>query len=145
MAADTDKTWPQHNDMKDVLVKDDEARLEQTTAASTQASVEDINKEIAMKVSHRVTLKRSPMFTLSAWKKSRFADHRIPSQDVPTSAERSYTQNLERELKLIASAYHDLAGRLQMNNVVLQRRAEAPKSWLGKQRKAMEGVGGLVR
>lgn len=85
------------------------------------------------------------MFILSAWKKSRFADHGIPSQDVPTSAERSYTQNLERELKLIESAYHDLAGRLQMNNVVLQRRAEAPKSWLGKQRKAMEGVGGLVR
>ncbi|KAK0508333.1 hypothetical protein JMJ35_009417 [Cladonia borealis] len=59
--------------------------------------------------------------------------------------EREYTQNLERELKLIASAYHDLAGRLQMNNVVLQRRAEAPKSWLGRQRKVMEGVGGLVR
>lgn len=54
-------------------------------------------------------------------------------------------QQLERELKLMASAYHDLAGRLQMNNVVLQRRAEAPKSWLGRQRKAVEGVGGLVR
>lgn len=73
------------------------------------------------------------------------ADHTILSQTVPTPAERSYTQNLERELKLIASAYHDLAGRLQMNSVTLQRRAEAPKSWLGRQRKAMEGVGGLVR
>ena len=62
-----------------------------------------------------------------------------------STEERDYTQNLERELKLMASAYHDLAGRLQMNNVVLQRRAEAPKSWLGRQRKAMEGVGGLVR
>ena len=56
-----------------------------------------------------------------------------------------YTQNLERELKLMASAYHDLAGRLQMDNVVLQRRAEAPKSWLGRQRKAVEGVSGLRR
>ena len=69
----------------------------------------------------------------------------IPSQNAPPSGECSYTQNLERELKLVVSAYHDLAGRLQMNNVVLQRRAEAPKSWLGRQRKAMEGVGGLVR
>ena len=73
------------------------------------------------------------------------ADHIYPSQNAPLSAERSYTQNLERELKLMASAYHDLAGRLQMNNVILQRRAETPKSWLGRQRKAMEGVGGLVR
>lgn len=85
------------------------------------------------------------MFALSGWKNLRVADRSMPSQNVPTSAELSYTQNLERELKLIASAYHDLAGRLQMNNVVLQRRAEAPKSWLGRQRKAMEGVGGLVR
>ena len=78
-------------------------------------------------------------------RKSHIANHSILSQDIPTSAERSYTQNLERELKLVASAYHDLAGRLQLNNVVLQRRAEAPKSWLGRQRKAIEGVGGLVR
>lgn len=76
---------------------------------------------------------------------SHVTDHRISWQNPPTAADLSYTQNLERELKLIASAYHDLAGRLQMNNVVLQRRADAPKSWLGRQRKAMEGVGGLVR
>ena len=76
---------------------------------------------------------------------SHVTDHRASWQDTPTPAELSYTQNLERELKLMASAYHDLAGRLQMNNVVLQRRADAPKSWLGRQRKAMEGVGGLMR
>lgn len=102
-----------HIEKQDALVKDLEARLEQTNA-SAQNNVEDANKLPATK-------------------------------NVPTSAERSYTQNLEREIKLIASAYHDLAGRLQMNNVILQRRTEAPKSWLGRQRKAMEGVGGLVR
>ena len=73
------------------------------------------------------------------------ADLNITFQNVPTPAQRSYIQNLEREIKLIASAYHDLASRMQMNNVTLQRRAETPKSWLGRQRKAMEGVGGLVR
>ncbi|KAK4698005.1 hypothetical protein P7C71_g162, partial [Lecanoromycetidae sp. Uapishka_2] len=62
-----------------------------------------------------------------------------------SAEERSYTQNLERENKLIASAFYDFSGRLQMDSVVLQRRAEAPKSWLGRQRKATEGVGGLVR
>ncbi|KAL9098683.1 MAG: hypothetical protein Q9163_005697 [Psora crenata] len=59
--------------------------------------------------------------------------------------DRIYIQNLERELKLMASAYHDLAGRLQMSSVTLQRRADAPKSWLGRQRRAMEGPTGLAR
>ena len=108
--------------------------------------MEDANQRPATKVSHLVSSRASPYLALfSAKELSHVADHSIASQDGPTSAERSYTQNLERELKLIASAYHDLAGRLQMNNVILQRRAEAPKSWLGRQRKAMEGVGGLVR
>ena len=102
--------------------------------------MQDVSKEEAKKVSHWSSLR-----DFAASEVSHVADHSERYQDVPTSAERSYTQNLERELKLMASAYHDLAGRLQMNNVVLQRRAEAPKSWLGRQRKAMEGVGGLVR
>lgn len=46
--------------------------------------------------------------------------------------------NLKRENKLIASMYHDLAGRLQMDNVVLQRRGEAPKSWINRQRKLVD-------
>ena len=66
-------------------------------------------------------------------------------QQQSSAHDRFHIQNLERELKLMASAYHDLAGRLQMNNVVLQRRAEAPRSWLGRQRKAMEGPTGLSR
>lgn len=73
------------------------------------------------------------------------ANEEPATKNAPSPGECLYTQNLERELKLVASAYHDLAGRLQMNNVILQRRAEAPKSWLGRQRKAMDGVGGLAR
>ena len=70
----------------------------------------------------------------------------LASQPQHSSAQdRFHVQNLERELKLMASAYHDLAGRLQMNNVTLQRRAEAPRSWLGRQRKALEGPTGLSR
>lgn len=34
--------------------------------------------------------------------------------------------------------------RLQSNTVVLQRRSEAPKSWLGKQRVAVGGSSSLV-
>ena len=108
--------------------------------------MEDAIREPAMKVSHWVLLQGFSMCSRQRrQRKLLIADLNIAFQNVPTPAERSYTQNLERELKLIASAYHDLASRMQMNNVTLQRRAEAPKSWLGRQRKAMEGFGGLVR
>ena len=49
-----------------------------------------------------------------------------------------YIANLERENRLMASAYHTLAGRLQMTNVVLQRRNETPHSWLNKQRRLVD-------
>ncbi|KAJ0380490.1 hypothetical protein COL26b_001195 [Colletotrichum chrysophilum] len=43
-------------------------------------------------------------------------------------------KNLQRENALIATAWYDLTSRIQSNHVVLQRRNEVPKSWLGKQR-----------
>jgi protein HOOK3 len=54
-------------------------------------------------------------------------------------------ENLRRENKLITSAWYDMTMRLQSNTVVLQRRSEAPKSWLGKQRLAVGGSSSLVR
>ena len=33
-----------------------------------------------------------------------------------------------------AAAWLDLSSRLQMNNVALQRRGDAPRSWLGRAR-----------
>ncbi|KAH6966728.1 hypothetical protein EDB82DRAFT_344092 [Fusarium venenatum] len=48
-------------------------------------------------------------------------------------------RNLERENSLIASAWYDLTSRLQSNHVVLQRRHEAPRSWLNKQRQMVNG------
>lgn len=53
--------------------------------------------------------------------------------------------NLRRENKLITSAWYDMTMRLQSNTVVLQRRSEAPKSWLGKQRLAVGGSSSLGR
>ena len=45
----------------------------------------------------------------------------------------------------MASAFHGLGSRMQMNGVVVQRRAEAPRSWLGRQRDLVEGSGLGVR
>ncbi|PQE33762.1 microtubule binding protein [Rutstroemia sp. NJR-2017a WRK4] len=43
-------------------------------------------------------------------------------------------KTLTKENAVIATAWYDLTSRLQSNHVVLQRRQDAPKSWLGKQR-----------
>ena len=67
------------------------------------------------------------------------ADHDAQPND------KRYIRNVERENRLMSSAFHDLAARLQLNNAVVQRKAEPPKSWLGRQRRFFEGPAGLVR
>ncbi|CAM1509265.1 Fc.00g030040.m01.CDS01 [Cosmosporella sp. VM-42] len=49
-------------------------------------------------------------------------------------------KNLQRENALIATAWYDLTSRLQSNHVVLQRRHDAPKSWLNKQRQMVNAT-----
>ncbi|RQM06759.1 hypothetical protein DH86_00002731 [Scytalidium sp. 3C] len=46
----------------------------------------------------------------------------------------SENKNLKRELSLMTSAWYDIMSRLQSNAMVLQRRPDAPKGWLNKQR-----------
>jgi protein HOOK3 len=43
------------------------------------------------------------------------------------------------------SAWYDMTTRLQSNTVILQRKSEAPKSWLGKQRVVVGGTSTLGR
>lgn len=56
---------------------------------------------------------------------------------------------LQRENKLIASAWYDLTTRLQSNTVLLSRRAEAPRTMIGRARAAVHsgpsGGSSLVR
>ena len=68
----------------------------------------------------------------------------VPASAQPDPALQHHIANLERENKLIASAWYDITSRLQSNTVILSRRAEPPKSWLGRQRIAVGQVGGLV-
>ncbi|KAK0708967.1 hypothetical protein B0T26DRAFT_784484 [Lasiosphaeria miniovina] len=49
-------------------------------------------------------------------------------------------KTLLRENAMISTAWYDLTGRLQTNNVVLQRRHDAPKSWLNKQRQLVNAT-----
>jgi len=51
---------------------------------------------------------------------------------------------LQRENHLMATAWYELSGRLQNNNVSLGRRRQEPKSWIGKQRALVGPSAGLV-
>ncbi|PKS13096.1 hypothetical protein jhhlp_000437 [Lomentospora prolificans] len=61
------------------------------------------------------------------------------SQKEKAAAEQTI-KNLQREISLITSAWYDLSSRLQSNNVVLQRRNDAPRSWLNKQRQLVNAT-----
>lgn len=146
------------------MIKDLEDRLHQqnlanesaqSNAGASEGAKAEVSQEVfdsdiglAFQISPHLYL--SSIVPLPAWTlfealRSSKSNRDVIIQTTPSPEERSYIQNLERENKLMASAYYDLTSRLQMNNVILQRRAEVPKSWLGRQRKAMEAVGGLVR
>jgi protein HOOK3 len=51
---------------------------------------------------------------------------------------------LQRENKLMASAWYDVTSRLQNNGVSLSRRKQEPKSWIGKQRALVGPGSGMV-
>ncbi|KAL2066457.1 hypothetical protein VTL71DRAFT_2528 [Oculimacula yallundae] len=65
-------------------------------------------------------------------KRLKTAEENTP--DAQKAAHDSMVKNLTRENALMATAWYDLTSRLQSNHVVLQRRQDAPKSWLNKQR-----------
>jgi len=43
----------------------------------------------------------------------------------------------------MTDAWYDITRRMQSDAVVMQRRSEAPKSWLGKMRRGVVGGGGM--
>ena len=57
----------------------------------------------------------------------------------PQAATEQIIKNLQRENAMITTAWYDLTSRLQSNHVVLQRRHDAPRSWLNKQRQMVNG------
>ncbi|KAK4098228.1 hypothetical protein N658DRAFT_499652 [Parathielavia hyrcaniae] len=56
------------------------------------------------------------------------------------AASEQIIKNLQRENAMITTAWYDLTSRLQSNHVVLQRRHDAPRSWLNKQRQMVNAT-----
>lgn len=67
------------------------------------------------------------------------------SKQPQTSALTPDMATLQRENRLMASAWYDLSARLQNNGVTLGRRRQEPKSWIGKQRALVGPGSGMVR
>ncbi|KLU91974.1 hypothetical protein, variant [Magnaporthiopsis poae ATCC 64411] len=49
-------------------------------------------------------------------------------------------KNLQRENAMISTAWYDLTSRLQSNHVVLQRRQDTPRTWIGKSRQMVNNA-----
>jgi len=49
-------------------------------------------------------------------------------------------KTLRRENAMMTTAWYDITSRLQSNHVILQRRQEAPRSWLNKQRQMVNAT-----
>jgi hypothetical protein len=50
-------------------------------------------------------------------------------------------RGIQREYDFMTTAWYDLTSRLQSNNVILQRREHAPKSWIKGQRTSLNPFG----
>jgi protein HOOK3 len=131
---------------KDQLRKESEAaHAELQKAANGQA----VNPDVVAKTTEKIEKLRVRYKQLSEqFDKSEAARHeleRMVKTLRATTAEGRNTQqeqvikNLQRENAMIATAWYDLTSRLQSNHVVLQRRNDAPKSWLNKQRQLVNG------
>ncbi|KFY61125.1 hypothetical protein V496_05143 [Pseudogymnoascus sp. VKM F-4515 (FW-2607)] len=61
--------------------------------------------------------------------------------DAEKAALERENDNLKREYGMMTMAWYDLSSRVQSNTVMLQRRSEVSKSWINKQRRAVNPTG----
>jgi protein HOOK3 len=108
------------------------------TTASNEKDKEKIAKLRERLKERQQQLEKSEQDRLDAQRKLKMAQggEAAAAQKAITDQE---IKNLKRENALITSAWYDLTSRLQSNHVVLQRRQEVSKSWLGKQRQMVNG------
>lgn len=55
----------------------------------------------------------------------------------PSKKQTPLQENIQRELSLMTSAWYDMTSRIQSDAVIVQRRSEAPRSFLNRQRRLL--------
>lgn len=99
----------------------------ENTTANIASRIESARAEAsaAIKLAEEQAAEATSLKEKSAGTTSKGAVGQVPSQELAA---------LQRENKLMTSAWFDLTSRLQSNTTMLGRRKESPKSFLGKQR-----------
>lgn len=89
----------------------------------------------------RLQLKRAEEETAKGVKVSGYipvaGDRRCEEANDTIRQQAPMQENLQRELALMSSAWYDITSRMQSDAVVVQRRGEAPRSFLNKQRRLL--------
>ncbi|TIC97948.1 Protein Hook-like protein 3 [Colletotrichum higginsianum] len=129
---------------KDKLRKDldeaREARQDGTEPAELVQKLQDKIEKLRVRLKERTSqLEKSEQDKYEFQRKLKAAEGGEAAA-AQKAASDQIIKNLQRENALIATAWYDLTSRIQSNHVVLQRRSEMPKSWLGKQRQMVNAT-----
>ncbi|KUJ08461.1 uncharacterized protein LY89DRAFT_788841 [Mollisia scopiformis] len=124
---------------KDRLMHD-LASLKERTGLSDQETVESAKARSTKETELAEQITKKDALIEDLQRKLKSAEDATP--DAQKAANETMIKNLARENALIATAWYDLTSRLQSNHVVLQRRQDAPRSWLNKQRQMVQATGG---
>ncbi|KAG9539515.1 hypothetical protein KCU86_g23419, partial [Aureobasidium melanogenum] len=116
--------------------------LQQLQAVRDAPDDDELLESTAAQLADRMEQARSDTIAATKLAEDRATEIATLKKQVESGAATTATGNvpsaefaaLQRENKLMTSAWFDLNSRLQSNTVMLGRRKESPKSFLGKQR-----------
>jgi protein HOOK3 len=135
--ADENKHWAEKVELLEKQLAASDTRLKQ--AAERTDTLEEEKRNLQGNDTDRLKAQQ-----LAQDQETRITELRkqldAASKQPQTTTSTPDMATLQRENRLMASAWYDVTARLQNNGVSLNRRKQEPKSWIGKQR-ALVGPG----
>lgn len=140
--TDESKHWAEKVDLLEKQLAASDTRLKQ--AAERTDALEEEKRSLQGNDSERLKAQQ-----LAQDQETRITELRkqldAASKQPQTTALTPDMATLQRENRLMASAWYDVTARLQNNGVSLGRRKQEPKSWIGKQRALVGPGSSMVR
>lgn len=140
--TDESKHWAEKVELLEKQLAASDTRLKQ--AAERTDALEEEKRNLQGNDSERLKaqqLAQDQETRISELRKQLDAASKQPQS---TAALTPDMATLQRENRLMASAWYDVTARLQNNGVSLNRRKQEPKSWIGKQRALVGPGSGMV-
>jgi protein HOOK3 len=140
--TDESKHWAEKVDLLEKQLAASDTRLKQ--AAERTDALEEEKRNLQGNDAERLKAQQ-----LAQDQETRITELRkqldAASKQPQTAALTPDMATLQRENRLMASAWYDVTARLQNNGVSLGRRKQEPKSWIGKQRALVGPGSSMVR